>query len=131
MKTKKQKLNNFIKIPNNDEGKELLRLLRKLTKECNSKFRIRIKYRSPKEGAKANAYGDLNKDNSNQIALYLDDTSADPIYQEDRYTKGYQEGVRKMKSNLQGKEDYFFDNIKELVSRRESFNLSLKETSNI
>ena len=73
-KTKKPKLNNFIKLPNNDEGKELLRLLRKLTIDCNSKYRIRIKYRSPKEGERANVYGDLNKDNSHEIALYLDDT---------------------------------------------------------
>lgn len=118
-KKKKQKLNNFIKVPNNDEGKELLKLLRKLTRECNSKFRIRIKYRSPKEGERANVYGDLNKDNSNQIALYLDDTSSDPSYQEDRYTEGYQEGVRRGKEGIKRRDDKFFNDLNDLIRYRE------------
>ena len=117
-KTKKTKLNHFIKIPYNDEGKELLKLLRKLTKECNSKYRIRTKYRSPKEGSKSNWYGDVMKEDATELALYLDDTSSNPTYQEDRYYEGYQEGRRVGRMQAQSSDNYFFDNIKDLVERR-------------
>ena len=118
-KTKKTKLNHFIKIPYNDEGKELLKLLRKLTKECNSKYRIRTKYRSPKEGSKSNWYGDVMKEDATELALYLDDTSSNPTYQEDRYYEGYQEGVRRGKEGIKRRDDKFFNDLNDLIRYRE------------
>lgn len=69
-----KKLNNFIKVPNNEDGRQLVALLKKLTKECNSKYKLRLKGRKPINGYKC-SFGTVKLGDAQELAVYLDDTS--------------------------------------------------------
>ena len=58
-------------IPNTEENRRSIRHINKLAKEQNSHFKLRSRYRRPKEG-KATPWGDAKMEGSNGIGIYVD-----------------------------------------------------------
>ena len=70
-----RKLRNFIKVNNDDQGQQLIALLKTKMKECNSVYKLRLKGRKPtKESGGWKEYPNgCPISVSQEIALYLDD----------------------------------------------------------
>lgn len=71
------KHNHLCKVPNNDEGKAFIRTLKKLMRDNNSRYKVRLKGRSPKGGYKAyngGSDGSVRLSEATQVAIYLTDT---------------------------------------------------------
>ena len=60
-------------IDNSDENRSYVKTINKLAKDSKSKYRIKIKYRKPKDGKKYGWGGSLKKDNANAFSIYVED----------------------------------------------------------
>ncbi len=84
------------KVPNNDEGMEIVTMLRRMLKASDSRYRLRLRGRKPKQGVswRDHPYS-LPLDKADVLALYLIDKEGsycDQLY--DYHRRGREDGFR-------------------------------------
>lgn len=72
-------------IPNTEENRKAIRQINRLAKQQNSHFKLKVRYRCPKDGYHYGYGGDLRKKHANGIGIYI---QSDLI---DQYTNWYKE----------------------------------------
>ena len=92
-------------IDNSDENRSYVKTINKLAKDSKSKYRIKIKYRKPKDGKKYGWGGSLKKDNANAFSIYVEDKTP---YTETAYHKQWNEISRLRVENESLKEKVSF-----------------------
>lgn len=103
---KKRDRSNFIKVKNDSRGRELIALLQKLTKDCNSKYSIILRGRNPIKTSKWNGRRDLPIEESQEIAIYLKDRVREKEdrdrydYSRDQYKRGLELGQELLKDKI-------------------------------
>ena len=86
----KQEHNHLIsKIKNTKENRNMVSELNNKMKESNSMHRIRIKYRSPKDGTRGYYGGSCPKDNAQCFSLYLKKTPIQESLENEQSRKRY------------------------------------------
>ena len=60
-------------IPNIEEFRNAIKDINKMAKQSNSKWRLSIRYRKPKEGHKYGYGGNLRCENANAFSVYIND----------------------------------------------------------
>ena len=60
-------------IPNTEENRKFIREMNKKSKESNSRWKMFIKYRKPKDGFQYGSGGSLRCDNANAFSVYITD----------------------------------------------------------
>ena len=68
---KDEKTLQFCVIPNTEENRDSIRHFNKLAKEQNSFFRLKMRYRCPKEGKHYGWGGDVACEDANGIGIYI------------------------------------------------------------
>ena len=66
----------FCVIPNTEENRDSIRHINKLAKEQNSFFRLKMRYRCPKEGKHYGWGGDVACEDANGIGIYIQGATA-------------------------------------------------------
>ena len=67
-------------IPATDENRKAIQHLNKLAREQNSKYRFKVRNRSPKEGVKYGRYGGVDPEDATGLGIYI---SMDPKKREE------------------------------------------------
>jgi len=84
------------KVPNNDEGMEVVTMLRRMLKASDSKYRLRLRGRKPKQGVRSKDHPySLPLDKADVLALYLIDKEgswSDRFFE--NFKRGYGQGFR-------------------------------------
>ena len=60
-------------IDNTQENRDYVRAINKIAKASNSRWRLKIRYRKPKEGKTYGYGGSVRQEDSNAFSIYLDD----------------------------------------------------------
>ena len=71
-------------IDNTDENRDYVRVINKIAKNSDSRWRLKIRYRKPKDGNKYSWGGGLKRENADAFSVYLEDKTP---YQETGYWK--------------------------------------------
>ena len=83
-----RKTSQFCVIPNTEGNRDSIRHFNKLAKEQNSLFRLKMRYRCPKEGKHYGWGGDVACEDANGIGIYIDGaTNSNYVEDEREYWK--------------------------------------------
>lgn len=84
------------KVANDDQGMEVVTMLRRMLKASNSKYRLRLRGRQPKQGVRSKDHPySLPLDKADVLALYLVDKTGgwgDQFHE--NFKRGYGQGFR-------------------------------------
>tara|TARA_Y100000593_G_C4191800_1_gene277284 strand:- start:124 stop:663 length:540 start_codon:yes stop_codon:yes gene_type:complete len=69
-------LNNHLvsNVPNNEKNRKFIKDVNKMAKNSKSIWRLKIRYRKPKEGHNYSYGGSLKRDNANAFSVYIEDS---------------------------------------------------------
>ena len=81
----------FCVIPNTEENRDSIRHINKLAKEQNSFFRLKMRYRCPKEGKHYGWGGDVACEDARGIGIYIVGATANSIIQKNHSEIGRQD----------------------------------------
>ena len=60
-------------IPNTDKNRKFVKDINKQAKKSNSMWKLKIRYRKPKEGHRYGYGGNLRRENANAFSVYIED----------------------------------------------------------
>ena len=60
-------------IENTEENRDYVKAINKRARESESKYRLKIRYRKPKDGSKYSWGGGLKRKNANAFSIYIED----------------------------------------------------------
>ena len=97
----------FCVIPNTESNRDSIRHINKLAKEQNSFFRLKMRYRCPKEGKHYGWGGDVACEDANGIGVYIDGATAN--YKVDDSREYWQNRLKEKDDNV---DNLLLENLK-------------------
>ena len=75
--------NQFCVIPNTKENRESIKHFNKLAKEQNSRYRLKTKFRCPKENHNKDYFGNINMNEARGLGIYIKNVFVENQYRTD------------------------------------------------
>ena len=83
-------------IPNTEDNRKFIKEMNKKSKESNSRWKMYIKYRKPKDGFKYGMGGGLRCDNANAFSVYITDRREFSEQPEQKLKSRFWDKIRKL-----------------------------------